>query len=188
MGTKSARRATMLTIKPYTLGAFLAWEPQQDLRHEFVDGDVRAMAGAGRRHERLALALSSRLSNHLQATPCEVFKGDFAVRLEVANCYYYPDVHVSCDPRDTDERANRHPKLVIEVLSAATADTDRGEKRRNYQTIAELEQYVVIDPVTLTATSWLRVEAGWRECAIPAEGELELSSVGLVLALSEFGR
>jgi Uma2 family endonuclease len=188
MSRNLAGKATMLTTQSYTLEAFLAWEPDQELRHEFVDGDVRAMAGAGRRHEQVANALSNRLLNHLGGTPCDVFKGDFAVRLDAANCYYYPDVHVSCDPRDTDERANVHPKLIIEVLSASTADVDVGEKRRAYLTIPELEQYVVVDPKALTATTWLRSDGAWRELAVAPGGVLELPCIGLNVVLSELAK
>ncbi|MDE3010371.1 MAG: Uma2 family endonuclease [Pseudomonadota bacterium] len=179
----------MSTVQAHTIDAFLEWEQLQTLRHEFVDGDVRAMAGAGRRHEQVAGALFNRLSAHLDGTACGVFKGDFAVRLEAANSYYYPDVHVSCDPRDTDERANLHPKLIIEVLSATTADNDVGEKRRNYLTIPALDEYVVVDPKALTATSWVRQGDTWLKRAFNAGEPLAFVSVGLTLDLADmFGR
>ncbi len=136
-----AERQTVMTAQD-----FLEWDATQTIRHEFVDGEVFAMAGAEDRHATVAGNFYMALRQHLAGTPCRTFMLDLKLRVERANCYFYPDVLVTCHAADHAQRLIKsHPKLVVEVLSPSTAAYDRGAKFARYRLIDELQEYVVVD-------------------------------------------
>ena len=74
-----------------------------------------------------------------------MYVSDLKVRVKKRNCFYYPDVLVTCDERDrASSHVKEHPKLIVEVLSPSTEAFDRGDKFTDYQTLASLEEYVSI--------------------------------------------
>ncbi len=128
---------------------FLLWEAQAPLRHEFVRGEVFAMAGGEDRNATVALNLAMALRAHLRGTPCRTFMVDVKLRVEAADCFFYPDVMVTCSEADAADRlVKREPVLVAEVLSPATAAYDRGAKFADYRRLASLREYLLIDPHT----------------------------------------
>ncbi len=113
----------------FTAADYLAWEPAQLDRHEFVDGDVFAMAGAEDRHVTVAGNLYIALRQHLGGSPCRTFMSDMRLHVAAANCYFYPDVLVTCSALDlASPMVKTEPKLIAEVLSPSTAAYDRGLK------------------------------------------------------------
>ena len=150
---------------------YLAWEPTQLDRHEFVDGDVFAMAGAEDRHVTVAGNIYMALRQHLSGSPCRTYMSDMRLQVAAANSYFYPDVLVTCSALDlASPLVKTEPKLIVEVLSPSTAAFDRGHKFSHYRSLASLEEYALID------LDGLRVLHPF------ARGDvLELSSVGLVL-------
>jgi Uma2 family endonuclease len=105
------------------------------------------MVGARKPHIVLASNLTQILSNHLIHSPCLVLNSDIKVKLEQANCYYYPDLAVICDEREINNTDDFivYPILIIEVLSKSTEAFDRGEKFADYQTCPTLQEYVLIN-------------------------------------------
>lgn len=126
---------------------YLAGELVSPIKHEYRRGQVYAMVGAKKPHIVIAGNLVTLFNNHLEDSPCLVLTSDIKVRLEEANCYYYPDVAVTCDERDTNSTEDfiLYPSLIIEVLSPSTAAFDRGEKFADYQTLSSLREYVLIN-------------------------------------------
>ena len=122
---------------------YLTGELVAEVRHEYFGGRVFPMPGASDDHNRIAGNLFLALGNYLEGHVCEVFSNDMKARTH-SQVFYYPDVMVGCDPRDTDNLYLRFPKLLIEVLSEATERLDRREKRWSYQTIESLEEYVLV--------------------------------------------
>src|SRR2546421_12532355 len=109
-----------LKVKPYlSVADYLAGERDVDVRHEYVDGQVYAMAGASDRHNRIALNIASRLNDQLADDRCEAFMADMKVRV-TEDLYYYPDVVVTCDPPGGDPYFRTQPRLIVEVLSPST--------------------------------------------------------------------
>ena len=109
--------------------AFLAWEALQAERHDFVAGEVFAMAGAEDRHVTVSLNVAIALRQHLAGTPCRTFIADMKVQAQDA--FFYPDVLVSCSEADrASALVKREPKLIVEVLSPSTAACDRGREVR----------------------------------------------------------
>ena len=118
---------------------FLAWDETQSVRHEFVAGEVFAMAGAGEAHVTVALNVAMLLRQHLDGTPCRTFITDMKLRVEAADAFFYPDVMVTCSAADAgDPLVKRAPVLLVEVLSPATAAYDRGDKFAAYRQLAML--------------------------------------------------
>ena len=176
---------------PFTADDFLAWDTTQTVRHEYVNGEVFAMAGGEDRHASVSLAVASALRSHLKGSRCRVYMNDVKLRVEAANAFYYPDVFVTCSERDA---ANRQVKqdavLVVEVLSPSTAAYDRGDKFASYRLSPTLTEYVVIDidrrTVDLFRKSAAESTSGlWVLHPLAGADTLHLASVDLRLPLSE---
>jgi Uma2 family endonuclease len=164
---------------------YLAWEAEQPLRHEYIDGEVYAMTGGTLPHNAIAVNLIGALRGKLRGTGCKVYAADAKVRVAVNGPYFYPDLVVSCHERDrraTD--AIHYPKLVVEVLSPSTAGFDRGDKFKLYRRIPTLQEYVLIDSEKVGIDCYRKTSAGkWELTAYPddaTDGEdaiLELLSI-----------
>jgi Uma2 family endonuclease len=169
---------------------YLAGEPLSPVRHEYIGGAVYAMAGGSRDHNRIAVNLTAALDAHARGGPCEVFVNDLKVRLLIQgqDIFYYPDVVLTCDPRDGDPFFLRFPRLIIEVLSDTTEATDRREKLLAYRTIPTLEEYVLVAQDRPEIT-FFRREDGWQPLVVRgADQVVTFVSVGLSLPLAEVYR
>ncbi|ODU99420.1 MAG: hypothetical protein ABT20_16965 [Rubrivivax sp. SCN 70-15] len=125
---------------------FLAWEAAQAERHEFVNGEVFAMAGAEDRHVTVTLNVAMSLRQALAGTPCRTYMTDMKVQPLGTTSFFYPDVLVTCGAADRASALVKHePRLIVEVLSPATAAYDRGDKFAHYRRIASLEEYALVD-------------------------------------------
>ena len=140
--------AVALEAQKLTLDEFLAWEDQQQDRHEFHRGEVFAMAGGRRTHGRVVLNLARRLAEKLDDSPCQVFAE--SMKLQIGDdTILYPDVFVTCDKADlATDMIFRSPTLVIEVLSPSTQAYNRSQKFALYRRLASLQEYVLVDPET----------------------------------------
>ncbi len=120
---------------------YLAWEAGQPEKHEFVRGETFAMAGARRVHVTVSGNLFAAFKGHLRGTPCRTYMADMKLRVEEADSAFYPDVMVSCDPRDhAADLYLSHPVLLVEVLSDNTAAFDRGDKFAHYRKLPSLQE------------------------------------------------
>ncbi len=166
---------------------YLAGEPASEVRHEYLDGVVYAMAGASVDHNAISLNLASALRSHLRGKPCGAFMADVKLRLGLfANddVFYYPDVMVACDPRDTDKFFKRFPKVLIEVMSESTERIDRREKRWSYQQIETLEEYVLVAQDRMEVTLFRRANQWRPEVLTKQDQTLALASLEFSLPLS----
>lgn len=125
---------------------YLHLEAQSPTKHEYRDGEIYPMTGASDAHVTIAGNLFALLRGHVRGTGCRVYISDMKAHIEARNCYYYPDVMVTCDPRDQqNEMFKQFPKLIVEVLSDSTETFDRGDKFADYQRLESLEEYVLIN-------------------------------------------
>jgi len=135
-----------LSQTPLTPDEYLQLEAESAGKHEYVDGDVYARDGATDAHVTVSGNLAVLLRSHVRGTNCRVYIADMKARIEARNCFYYPDVMVTCDARDTETSTfKRFPKLIVEVLSDSTEAFDRGDKFTDYQALDTLEEYVIIN-------------------------------------------
>jgi Uma2 family endonuclease len=126
--------------------AYLAWEVLQTEKHEYIGGEVFAMAGARREHVVVSGNIFAGLKLRLRGSPCQAYISDMKLRVEKADAFYYPDVMVSCTVADhAAEQFLSQPSLIVEVLSETTAAFDRGDKFAAYRTLVSLKEYVIID-------------------------------------------
>ena len=129
-----------------TADEYLELEDRSDTKHEYIDGQVYAMAGASDNHVTIALNLATLLRSHVRGSGCRVYIADMKARIESLNRFYYPDVMVTCDPRDLETSTyKRFPSLIVEVLSDSTEAGDRGDKFVDYQELETLREYVLIN-------------------------------------------
>ncbi|MGD1904903.1 MAG: Uma2 family endonuclease [Leptolyngbyaceae cyanobacterium] len=163
-----------------TVATYLDWEPHQELRYEFVNGDVFAMTGGSLPHNDIAINVLTALRAQVRAQGCRINIADAKVNV-TPSIYRYPDLVVSCDPRDqaaTD--AIRHPKLIVEVLSPGTEALDRGDKFKEYRTLPTLMEYVLVSGTEISVEVYRRGEGRlWLYTAYQAEDMIPLESVGV---------
>jgi len=137
----------------YTVDEYLALEETSEVRHEYYQGEIFAMAGASLAHNRIIRNGSAIIQRLLGTEGCEVFLDGALVEIN-KDCILYPDLTVSCHPDDlVADRILRHPTVLIEVLSPSSADYDRTAKLRLYQRLPSLRHYVLI-----------RQDYCWVEC------------------------
>lgn len=163
---------------------FLDWDRTQMQRHEFVAGEVFAMAGAGEAHVTAALNIAMLLRQHLAGTPCRTFISDMKLRVEAADAYYYPDVMVTCSAGDTlDPLIKREPVLVVEVLSPATAACDRGDKFAAYRKLPTLQELLLVDTDSRRCDLYRKGADGlWVLHPFEAGEAVRLASVDLTMS------
>ena len=124
---------------------YLAFEATSDIRHEYVDGELYAMAGTSKNHNLVSGNLYLLLRRYLQNSGCMTFMADIKVKLQTGRRFFYPDLVVTCDPEDnTSELFVEKPKLIIEVLSPSTKNFDQTAKFLYYRTIPSLEEYLLV--------------------------------------------
>jgi Uma2 family endonuclease len=166
-----------------TAEEFLAWEAGETVRHEFVGGEVFAMAGGEDRHATAAGNLYIALRQHLRGTPCRVYGSDVKLQVEPADAFFYPDLMVTCSARDAADRlVKREPVLVVEVLSPSTAGFDRGAKFAAYRTLPSLQEVLLVDVATRSADLYRRGADGlWVLHPSAGDDPVVLASVGLTV-------
>ncbi len=170
-----------MSIKEY-----LEWEPQQDMRYEYVNGEVFAMTGGTIPHNDIALNFYTALRPHLRSRGCRVNVSDVKVQVSSKSPYYYPDVVVSCDPQDLNARTFiQNPKIIAEVLSPGTIAKDRGEKFTNYLKIPTLQEYLLIDSEKISVERYSRGEGRmWLYYPYTDGDVITLSSIEFEFAIA----
>ena len=180
MSTLTAR--TYLTPEEY-----LVWERKQPFKNEYHNGQIVAMSGASRAHNRITVDIVTQLNNQLMDGECEVFAGDMRVRTDPTVSYYYPDVIVVCgESRFEDDTFDTllNPILVVEVLSPSTAAYDRGEKFEHYKQIASLQEYILVSQDNVRVEHYSRQGSQWISNTFGHfEDMLSLASIECTLPL-----
>ncbi len=129
----------------FTPEAYLAWEAEQSERHEYVNGEVFLMTGTTTAHNTIGLNLAVALRDSLRGRPCRVYMEAIKLRVEAANCYFYPDLMVTCSAIDREQTlVQSEPTLVIEVLSESTARYDQVTNFEAYRQLPSLREYVLV--------------------------------------------
>lgn len=125
--------------------AYLAAEEQATQKHEYVQGEVYAMAGASERHNRITLNIAFHLRAATRRTPCRAFMADMKLHVAALDAFYYPDAMLVCDPDDAHPIYKTAPCFIAEVMSPATASIDQREKLLHYRALPSLRYYLLVD-------------------------------------------
>lgn len=170
-----------------TAADYLAWENAQVDRHEYLDGEVFAMAGAEDRHVTVALNAAIVLRQHLRGGPCRAYMSDMRLHVAAANSYFYPDLLVTCSAQDhASTLVKTEPRLIIEVLSPSTAAYDRGLKFSHYRSLPSLKEYALIDLDMRSTDVYRKGDDGLWVLHPFARGEaVELASVALQISAEQ---
>lgn len=161
---------------------YLEMELSSPIKHEYVAGEIFAMTGTSDSHNTISLNLAFILREHLRGTPCRVFMSDLKLKVEAAHAYFYPDLMVTCETAP-DSHYREQPKLVIEVLSDSTAKFDREDKRRIYQSLASLQEYVLVAQSCMDVRVYRRSADGWNMTIYTDGAVIPLHSVELEIAI-----
>lgn len=187
------------TIARHTVDEYLALERESEERHEYLDGQIYAMAGESPQHADISVNLVRDISTQLKGTPCRVWTKDSKVVSGLAikhsrstkGLFSYPDLVVVCgEPRFLDEHQDvlLNPTVIIEVLSPTTESFDRGEKFRRYRTqVPSLTDYVLVSQALPLIEHFRRQnDDEWVLSAhSEIEGSLHIASISCTLHLSE---
>ena len=153
-----------------TVEEYLADEEHSEVRHEYIGGEVYAMSGGTRNHNRIAGNIFSFLDQHTDGGPCKPFINDVKLKVQSieSESYYYPDILVTCDPEDNNELFVEKPTTIIEVLSDSTEKLDKAGKFFAYRTLDSLEEYVLISQKTKEVTIASKAN-GWKTTVLKGD-------------------
>jgi len=176
----------MLSSEPslyIDVAEYLAGERQTTIKHEYINGNVYAMAGGSRAHNILSFNLGTLIGSQLQV-PCQGYSSDMKIRIRhhQQDIFYYPDLSVSCQEETGNEYYNEHPTVIIEVLSPATERLDKHEKFFAYQTLNSLQEYLLVHQDRRELWLFRRAQQWARE--VFTEGQVVLESVGVALEIT----
>ncbi|MBF0211664.1 MAG: Uma2 family endonuclease, partial [Desulfamplus sp.] len=159
-------------------------------KHEYFDGEIFAMVGARKSHNRVSSNTSRILGNQLLNRPCDVFISDMRVKIPEIEKYTYPDIVVACDKvefieEELDSLVN--PVVIIEILSDTTESYDRGLKFTHYRLIESLQEYILISQYHCQVEKFKRDKEGtWVYSSVEdMKASVKIDSINCELALSE---
>ncbi|MBE8994653.1 Uma2 family endonuclease [Microcystis aeruginosa] len=165
---------------------YLQFEEKSPIKHEYIDGQIYAMAGTTDTHNIIGLNFTFIIRNHLRGSDCRVYFADLKVRLEKRNHFYYPDILVTCDDRDRETATYKSfPKLIIEILSDSTEAFDRGDKFNDYQTLESLEEYVLVNSKHQRVETFRRGEQGLWILQTYQQESFSLQSINLTASFRD---
>jgi len=166
-----------------SLAEFLAWEERQELRYEFDGFQPVAMTGGTVAHDQITFNLRKSLDARLRGKPSRPAGPN--VKILTPGKVRYPDGLVTCSPISPTATVIDNPIVVFEVLSDDTARTDRIEKLREYQAVASIQRYVILEQKTIAATVFERWGDVWTAFAITEEDTLRMPEIGIEVLLAE---
>ena len=172
----------------YTLADYLEISGTTQMKLEFLDGEIYAMAGGTPEHSALATAALLELGRQLDGKPCRPYNSDLRVRVQISGLSTYPDVTVICgefqrDPQDRNAAVN--PTVLVEVLADSTEAYDRGPKFEGYRTVASLKEYVLISHREKLIEVFRRGEGEvWTRSEARTEGLAKLRAIGCTLEVN----
>jgi Uma2 family endonuclease len=171
----------------HTYADYLAVERDSPVRHEYLDGEIFAMAGGTPEHAALAAQLTALLQTRLPPG-CRAFSSDLKVRVEETGLTTYPDLSVVCGPVEraaSDANALTNPALLVEVTSPSSEEYDRGEKLNHYLRIPSLQALVLVSHRSHAVTVLCRTGAQWTTSEHGPGAKVELLAPPIAFAIDE---
>ena len=174
----SPQRSDFISIADYLQGELIS-----DTKHEYLEGTIYEMAGASKNHQRIITNTVIALGQHLRNTSCDTFASDIKVRIgDLA--FFYPDVIVACQDDTDDSYYTEKPLIIVEVLSKSTRRKDETTKRRLYQTLPSLQEYVLIEQDIVDVEVCRRSESWVSEHYFMGD-EITFAAIDLTLSVNE---
>jgi Uma2 family endonuclease len=170
---------------------YFAWEEQQEIKHEYFDGEVFAMSGGTVNHGRIGGRIFSLINDRLsESGKCIALNSDVKIKIQASEKYVYPDASATCDERDRQTtQFISHPALIVEVLSPSTEAYDRGKKFKLYQRSTSLIEYVLVSAEEIEIEVFRKNDRGkWEVTNYVAGDMVELESIGLTFEIERVYR
>ncbi|MEP7052101.1 MAG: Uma2 family endonuclease [Pseudomonadota bacterium] len=170
----------------YTYRDYLDVEDGSNVKHEFFNGEIYAMAGGTPEHAALAMAIGASLLAQVKDS-CRVYGADLRIRVLATGLATYPDVSVICGElqRDPENRFTAtNPKILVEVLSDSTAAYDRGEKLEQYKVIESVQAVLLFSQTSRRVELHERTDRGWRTEVFTNDQKVPVPSIGAELPLA----
>ncbi|MBF6593700.1 MAG: Uma2 family endonuclease [Thermaceae bacterium] len=176
-------------VKPVTrlmtIDEYLETELAREVRHEFVHGQIYAMAGVTGKHNRICINITSHFMN-LSKDRCHVYQTDVKLRIRREKVYY-PDVMGVCQGEPPDEYYETDPCILVEVLSPSTKDIDQREKADAYRSIPSLQTYLIVDTESRTVRCYWLEGQDWQVQDY-VDGEIPLPCLEGTIGLEQIYR
>ncbi|MEO0842890.1 MAG: Uma2 family endonuclease [Cyanobacteria bacterium J06643_5] len=168
---------------------YLEWEKTQELRYEYIDGEVFLRTGKTKVHNRICFNFYIELDNYLVDKEWVICACQVKLKI-TSESYHYPDVMVSCDEEDIEAiDMIRHPCLIVEVLSPSTAAFDRGKKFARYRQSNTLQEYVLIESDEIAVECFRKNDEGlWVLHSYQRGDTVTLESVGITIPIEKLYR
>ncbi len=176
----------------FSVAEYLDQERASDIRHEYHDGEILAMAGGSVKHSRIASNALIAIGMALRGKPCQPHGSDLKVSIRSQSRFVYPDITIVCgepqiDPRAGQSEAITNPTVVIEVLSPSTQTYDRTKKFQYYRALDSLEEYILIASDEARIETFCRRNDGsWAfRSWIGLEAQVPIESVSISVLVAE---
>jgi Uma2 family endonuclease len=173
----------VLSEKTISIEQYLEFEKTAELRHEFVEGQLFAMAGSNLKHNEIIFRIRSALTKAAQEKHCQIATESLKVQTQFGR-YRYPDVVISCEI-GLDEYFVENPCFIAEVQSDSTAETDNGTKLEEYTKIPSLQRYAIISQKTRQVVVYKREAEIWTFEVLLENGEIEIPCLDATLTLEQ---
>ncbi|UKT64798.1 Uma2 family endonuclease [Pedobacter mucosus] len=176
--------------KRYTIQEYLEMEKASPEKHEYFQGEIFAMAGAGNNHNEIFSNTFLEIGNKLKGKPCRQYGGDKRMNIPENTLFTYPDISVYCDEikhLEEDEDTSLKPTIIIEILSTSTKDYDRGNKFKLYRDIPSLKEYILIDSESVSVEAfYVNEKQNWELKEYKElSNSLKLVSMGFEIELTD---
>jgi Uma2 family endonuclease len=157
----------------------------KDTRYEYLDGELRMLAGGSPDHSIIIANLTATIKGPLKGSQCRVYNSDVQLKLSEKR-YVFPDITISCDERDRNQKETiRYPRVVVEVLSPTTEATDRGKKAAYYRACPTLQEYVMVDSEEIFVEVHRREEERWTINTFEPGDTITLESFGIQFPIED---
>ena len=179
------------TKRVMSVADYLEWETGNEIKHEYIDGEVFEMSGATSKHNKIAVNVMFQVLSQVNRASYIVFNSDMRVNVG-ANRYVYPDLSVVRGPESYENESELtllNPAMVVEVTSPSSATYDHVDKLDYYFDVPSIEAYLIVDQDRVRAHLYTRAEEGWlvRVYSQP-EDVIPLSALNCELPLAQVYR
>jgi Uma2 family endonuclease len=158
-------KATLSLPHRATYADYLSAEQGSERRHEFFDGVIVAMAGGSDEHNAIASRFAGLFVTRLRRG-CRSYTPDQRFWIAATTRARYSDGSIiggKPEHPPHDAQATTNPSVIVEVLSPSSAGDDDGDKRRDFQSLASLQAYVLAAQDARWVKVYRRTERGeWR--------------------------
>ncbi len=151
------------TQRLMTVAEYLEWEAGEEIKHEYIDGEILDMTGGTRTHSRIIINLTLAIGRQLDDSNCVLHSSEMRIKVRDTR-YVYPDLSAVCGQEileDERELTLLNPAFIVEVTSPSSTTYDRVDKRDFYFDVPSIQAYLIVDQDRLRADLYTRAQEGW---------------------------